>query len=170
MTKRMTYGQAVMLDLAVGMAAGLVAAAAMQAFQSAITTQIDDLEPAEPATAKAAEAISQKVTGKPLPEAYKGAAATAVHYGTGALIGSAYGLAAGLVPLVTLGRGLLFGAVVWGLGDELATPALGLSRRASDTAPEKHAYGAASHAIFSITMDAVRRKLNEWISTDERSG
>src|ERR1700761_8339815 len=108
MSKRMTYGEAVMIDVAVGVLAGLVAAAAMQAFQISVRTQIDDIEPAEPATAKAADAISQTVTGQPLPQKYLGAASTAVHYGTGALIGAAYGLISGIAPFLTVGRGLLF--------------------------------------------------------------
>lgn len=163
---RMSYGQAMAVDIAVGAVAGLIAAAVMQAFQTAATSQLPDLAAAEPATTKAAEAVSQKISGKPLPEAHKEKAALAVHYATGAMIGATYGLVAGLLPVVTLGRGLLFGAAVWGLGDELAAPALGLARRASDTAPEKHAYGAASHAVFALALDGARRKLNEWISRD----
>src|SRR6202012_5390623 len=103
MSKRMTYGEAVMIDVAVGVIAGLAAAAAVQAFQTAVKTQIDDLEPAEPATAKAADALSQTVAGQPLPEKYKTAASMAVHYGTGALVGAAYGLISGIAPFVTLG-------------------------------------------------------------------
>lgn len=162
---RMTYGQAVAVDIAVGLVAGIVAAAAMHAFQSAATSQLPNLEPAERATTKAADTVSESLIGEPVPEAYKNKAALAVHYATGAVIGAAYGLIAGLVPLATAGRGLLFGAAVWGLGDELLSPALGFARRATDTAPEKHAYRIAAHAVFALALDAVRRKLNERISS-----
>jgi uncharacterized membrane protein YagU involved in acid resistance len=162
----MTYGQAVALDIAVGAVAGLVAAAAMEAFQVAAASQIEELESDEPATAKAADSLSHAATGKSLPEKTKKVASTAVHYMTGAIIGGVYGLIAGIAPVFTMGRGLVFAAAVWMLGDELAVPALGWAPRASDTPPENHAYGAASHAVFALTLDFVRRKLNEWISED----
>ena len=38
----------------------------------------------EPATVKAAHAISQKVSGREVPKEYKAAAGEAVHYGMGA--------------------------------------------------------------------------------------
>ena len=163
---RISYGQAVVIDIAVGMAAGLDAAAVMQGFQAAAARQIDGLAGGEPATAKAADCISEAVAEKSLPEKSKQRASAAVHYAVGAIIGGVYGVIAGLVPIVTVGRGLAFAVGVWALDDELTVPALGFAPRASETSAEKHAYGAASHAVFALTTDTVRRKLNEWISAE----
>jgi len=44
-------------------------------------------------------------------------------------------------------------------------PALGWAPRASETPTAKHAYGAASHIVFALTLGFARRKLNEWISS-----
>lgn len=165
MAKRQTYGEAVITDIAVGAVAGLVAAGVMHAFQRAWAMGIDEPD-GTPATHRAADAISEAVSGEPVPPSRKALAGNAVHYTTGALIGAAYGLLAGLAPIITVGRGTLFGAAVFALGDELAVPALGFGPRASETPPEVHAYSGASHAVFSLTMDFVRRKLNERISAD----
>jgi len=84
-----------------------------------------------------------------------------VHYLTGAAIGGVYGLIAGLMPAATLGRGILFGASTWLMGDELAVPALKLGPPAEDVDAQQHTYSALSHAVFALTLDQVRRFLNQ---------
>lgn len=160
-----SYGEAVIADIAVGAVAGLVAAGMMHAFQSAWAAAIDKPE-STPATHRAADAISEAVYGGPVSPSRKSLAGNAIHYTTGALIGAAYGLLAGVAPIITVGHGTLFGAAVFALGDELAVPALGFGPRASEAPAELHAYSGASHAVFALAMDFARRKLNERISAD----
>lgn len=157
--KPSSYSQAVVTDIAVGMVAGLAAAGAMHLFQVGWAKFIK--APTEmPATAKAADTVADAVTGDEVPEGYRVAASNCVHYVTGALIGGVYGLLAGLQPMLTTGRGILFGAVTWLAGDELAVPALGFGPPPSEVDKDAHLYGALSHAVFALTLDQVRRRLN----------
>jgi putative membrane protein len=87
-----------------------------------------------------------------------------VHYATGALIGAVYGLAAGVFPAITLGSGLLFSGAVWLLGDELAVPALRLGPPPQETEARQHVLGIASHIVFGLAIDQVRRRVNALIS------
>ena len=78
--------------LIAGVAGGLLASFLMEQFQAAWSATAEAISPSEkkpgrkadPATVKAANAVSQKLTGRKLPAAYKSAAGEAVHYGIGA--------------------------------------------------------------------------------------
>jgi putative membrane protein len=56
-----------------------------------------------------------------------------------------------------LAVGAAFGTAVWLGADELAMPALGLSRRDVDYPLEAHAQSFAAHIVFGVTTDLVRR-------------
>ena len=123
-----------------------------------------------PATAKAADALSEAVQDAPIHKGYRHIASNGVHYLTGAALGGAYGLLAGLMPGITLGRGFLFGASTWLMGDEVAVPALKLGPLPSEIKGEAHVYGALSHAVFALTLDQVRRFLNQRIAQRRING
>lgn len=158
-----SYPQAVLEDVAVGIAAGVVAAGAMHLFQVAWAKAVK-APSGTPATAKAADAVSEAVQDRPVRKGYRHIASNSVHYLTGAAIGGAYGLLAGLMPGITLGRGFLFGASTWLMGDEVAVPALDLGPPPSEVEGQTHVYGALSHAVFALTLDQVRRILNQRIA------
>ena len=83
------------LGLFVGIAAGLVASAAMAAFQDQASKLLpDDGSDEEPATVKAADAASEAVIGDPVPEPYREQAGQMVHYVVGAVLGGIYGVLA----------------------------------------------------------------------------
>jgi hypothetical protein len=118
---------------------------------------------AEPATMRAADAVAQAVTGKPVPAQRREAAGEAVHYLTGASVGGAYGVLAEIAPGPTFGLGALYGvAVALGL-DEALVPALGLSKPARQVPPSEHAYNLASHLIYGVTLEGARRVLRALI-------
>lgn len=109
------------------------------------------------ATVKAAEAISESVFDHDLTKSEKKLAGPAVHYAMGATSGAIYGTMAELTPFVTIGAGLPFGTAVWLVADEAAVPALGLSESSTDVPISKHAYALASHFVYGLTTEIVRR-------------
>jgi hypothetical protein len=112
---------------------------------------------AEPATLRTAEKLSESVTGAPLPREQKKIAEPAVHYAFGALVGAVYGGIAARVPLVTLGIGTIYGVAVWLLADEVAVPALGLSKPPKETPLTKHLQALGAHLVYGLTTEGVRR-------------
>ena len=112
---------------------------------------------AEPATVRAAEAISEGVLGHELTRREKQVAGPAVHYAFGTAAGTAYGATAELWPEAATGAGLPFGTVFWIAADEIAVPALGLSDPPTEHPPSVHLYALASHLVYGLVADVVRR-------------
>lgn len=110
----------------------------------------------KPATVLTAEKIAESVIGAPLPQDEKKIAEPLVHYGFGALVGGLYGALAPAAPLVTLGAGSVYGALVWLLADEVAVPALGLSRGPRQTPLPKHLQALGAHLVYGLTAEGVR--------------
>jgi uncharacterized membrane protein YagU involved in acid resistance len=118
-----------------------------------------DQNEGEDATVKTAERVSRGVFHHQLQEDEKKVAGPAVHYAMGAVSGGIYGAVAELVPVTALGAGLPFGAAVWLAADEVAVPALGLSKPPTRTPAVVHAQALASHLVYGLTTDLVRRGL-----------
>jgi putative membrane protein len=106
-----------------------------------------------------AQVVARKMFEHELSPYEKRIAGPAVHFAYGSLIGALYGGAAELFPSVGAGMGLPFGAALWLLGDEIAVPALGLGRSPTEIAPDKHADALASHFVYGVTTDLLRRVL-----------
>lgn len=147
-----------------GVAGGLLASFLMEQFQAAWGAAAEAVEDkkhcegkSQPATVKAANAVSEKVTGRKVPEDYQSAAGEAVHYGMGAGSAAVYGILAEVVPMVTAGDGLVFGTGVWLLADELAVPAAGLSKSPKEIPLTTHIYALASHWVYGWITETVRR-------------
>ena len=137
-----------------GIAAGLVASAAMAAFQSAASKLLPD-DGEDPSTVKAADAVSEAATGAQVPEPYREASGEMVHYVVGAVMGGIYGVLTEYRPDASAGFGSAYGIATSTLLDEAAVPALDLG---PDEAPvETHLYGVASHLVFGIVLEGVRR-------------
>lgn len=113
----------------------------------------------EDVTVKTAAAISRNLFHHELTDQEKQLAGPAVHYGYGALIGALYGGLAELLPIARAGMGLPFGFALWLAGDEVAVPALGLSKPPADYPPEVHADALAAHFMYGLTTDVLRRVL-----------
>ncbi len=172
----------VLKGLAAGLFAGLVASWTMNQFQTVWSNMAEEdkqskgkkssqqsggrkgkqgkeqsQEGGDDATVKAAEAISESVFDHELTKSEKKVAGPAVHYAMGATSGAIYGAMAELTPFVTIGTGLPFGTAVWLIADEAALPALGLSESPTDIPISKHAYALASHFVYGLTTEIVRR-------------
>jgi len=154
--------------LLAGVIGGIVASLVMEQFQALFTKVSESLEQSkkegsesngerEPATVQAAEAITESFLDRGLKEDEKQAAGEAVHYATGATSGAIYGIMAELTPVVTRGWGLPFGTAVWAIADNVAVPALGLSKSPRQYPLSTHAYALSSHLVYGLTTDIVRR-------------
>jgi uncharacterized membrane protein YagU involved in acid resistance len=111
------------------------------------------------ATLRAADAMAEFATGHHLTEQGKERAGLSVHYGAGVLLGAVYGLLASFVPAMTAGRGLVYGSAAWLVADEIGMPAAGLSGPPTEVPASVHANSLASHLVYGVTTDVVRRLL-----------
>ncbi len=171
----------VLKGLAAGLIGGLVASWVMEEFQAGWTKMSetpsesrekdssghgggqDDATQQQPATVKAAEAISEGVFGHELTQSEKEITGPAVHYLLGASVGGLYGAATELTPEVGAGVGLPFGTVFWLGVDEAAVPLLGLSKGPTEYPLSTHVYALASHLVYGLTTEVVRRVLRRTI-------
>lgn len=164
--------------LAAGLVGGLVASWTMNRFQDVWSKLAEEFgqpeeqssardggenQPArgggeqEDATVKAASAISEGIFDHELTKSEKKIAGPAVHYAFGTATGGLYGAVAELAPEVTAGAGLPFGAAFWLVADETAVPLLGLSKWPTEYPVGTHVYALASHFVYGLTAEAVRR-------------
>jgi putative membrane protein len=111
------------------------------------------------ATVQTAQVIAQKVLHRDLTQEEKRIAGPAVHYAYGSVVGALYGGLAELLPVVSSGMGLPFGAALWLMGDEVAVPALGLAKPPTEYPPAAHADALAAHFMYGMTTDVLRRVL-----------
>jgi putative membrane protein len=152
----MSKGPRPMIGLLAGVAAGLVASAAMAAFQAQAQKLLPDSGDEDPATLKAADAASEAIIGDPVPAPYRAPAGQAVHYIAGAVIGGIYGILTEYKPEARSGFGSAYGIATAALLDEAAVPAAGLGPAPDETPLATHAYGAASHLVYGWVLEGVR--------------
>lgn len=175
----------VLKGLAAGVAGGLVASVVMNRFQALCGKLLEgeershgaqSLQQGSPdhgvglelqeqgseedqddAAMRLANAISEGVFDHDLTRSEKEAAGTAVHYLFGVATGAGYGATAEVIPGVTSGAGLAFGAFIWLTADEGVVPALGLSKSPTEYPLSIHAYALSSHLVYGLTAEMVRR-------------
>ena len=155
--------------LAAGAIGGLVASWVMNEFQYAWIkvarisksdeSSAENSSDSEPATVKAAEIVSEKIFGHQLASEEKKLAGEAVHYAIGGASAAVYGVASEFVPEVTSGAGIPFGTAVWLVVDEGAVPLLKLSKGPTEYPVSTHLYALASHFVYGVTAEVVRRTL-----------
>ena len=114
-------------------------------------------EPDDNAAVRTGNAVSEFVLDHHLTKSEKEAAGAIAHYAMGVTSGAIYGAVAEMVPAATVAEGLPFGAAVWLIADEGVVPAAGLSRKPTDYPLSIHAYAFASHLVYGLTTELVRR-------------
>jgi len=110
-------------------------------------------------TVKVAEAVSRQLFDHPLSANAKKIAGPGVHYGYGAAVGALYGGLAELLPVVGIGGGVPYAAMLWLFGSEIAVPALGLAKPPAEVPAANHASNIATHFVYGVTLDITRRIL-----------
>ncbi|WP_037522801.1 DUF1440 domain-containing protein [Sphingomonas sp. Mn802worker] len=151
----------VLRGVVAGAIAGALASFAMDRFQAvvgALSGSDDASEESEPATEQAADAIA-KQTGHEIAATDKPLAGQAIHYALGLGLGVAYGVAVEFRPLLAVGYGSGFGVVTATLLDEAAVPAVGLGSAPWRTDLSTNLYSYASHLVFGVTSELVRRQV-----------
>jgi uncharacterized membrane protein YagU involved in acid resistance len=118
----------------------------------------------ESATVKVARIVSRTTLGRDVPEGSEVLAGNVVHFVFGGLTGAGYGAMAEVWPVITRGRGLLFGTLVWAAADEAALPLLGLSGPPSRYPLSRHLEGLTAHFVYGVTTDFVRRLIRRSVS------
>jgi len=153
-----------------GLVGGIVGSFVMSQFQALVNTlaeaeekQKSKKKTEEPATVKAAEQISEGVFGHKLTKTEKQPAGEAVHYAMGASSGLIYGVAAEIEPLTTVGAGMPFGTAVWLIADDVAVPALGLSKSPTAYPLTTHVYAISSHLVYGLTTEVTRRTVRSFL-------
>lgn len=120
---------------------------------------VDD--PKDTAPARLAQAVSVYAFDHELTKDEKEVGGRVAHYAMGVSAGAVYGALAEVLPEATAGFGLPFGAAVWAVADEGIVPALGLSKSPTAYPLSIHAYAFASHLVYGLTTEAVRRTLRD---------
>jgi len=113
----------------------------------------------EPASMKAASNLAEAVTGEPLGERGKRIGGPIAHHAFGAAAGALYGAVVARVPELARGAGAPYGGLVWLAGAEIGVPLSGLSRSPAAYPPARHAASFATHLVFGLTVEGVRRML-----------
>lgn len=156
---------------AAGAIGGLVASWTMNQFQSLWSKASTSLESTqtrksngrarqeegENATVKTAEIITQKLARRRLRSSEKEKAGSFVHYGFGTLVGALYGAVVEYAPIAKSAWGVPYGAAVFVGADEIAVPALGLSKSPTEYPASQHANAFASHVVYGATLESIRR-------------
>jgi hypothetical protein len=78
-----------------------------------------------------------------------------IHWVLGAGAGAVYGALRTRVPAVDAGHGLAFGTAFWGIVDEGANTALGLTPGPAHFPWQTHARGLAGHLVFGVVADSL---------------
>jgi hypothetical protein len=117
-------------------------------------------EASEDATMKAANRISRALLQQELTRQEKEKLGPIVHYIFGTAMGGFYGMLVELRSNMTAGFGSAFAMGLFLIADEIAVPAMGLSRPASEAPLSSHLYGLASHLVYGITTEGVRRGID----------
>jgi hypothetical protein len=156
--------------LVAGLAGGLVASWTMNRFQDIWTALAADRdqtkaesngEEQDDTTVRTASALSEGLFKHKLTKAEKKIAGPLVHYGLGTCVGGLYGAGAEVLPEVSTGAGLPFGAAFWLVVDEGAVPALNLSKGPFAYPLSTHVYALASHFVYGVTAELVRRSVRK---------
>jgi putative membrane protein len=120
-------------------------------------TQSDIEKQGMQSTVKAASAVSETVLDRKLTEEEKPAAATAVHFGFGGLMGAVYGAMAATAPMVASAAGVPFGAAVYAGARAAAVPALSLSRPVTENPPIDEAGEFLGHLLYGVVTHLTHR-------------
>jgi putative membrane protein len=136
--------------LVAGLIAGVVATAAKSVAEKFYPPRTHG-EPNPP------EVLAERVAGHPLDADTKLAASEAIHWGFGAAVGAAYGVAAEYFPAAADKEGAAFGLMLMALTHETALPAMDLGAPSEAQTAREHTSETATHVLFGVVTERVRR-------------
>lgn len=154
-----------------GIVAGAAASAVMDVYWKIVKGRLGDRpeqkpkgkndgqEEEQPSTQVIADRLSQALTGEEIPKKDKAVAGIGVHYATGLLFGALFGLAAAMRPRLRIMSGLLYGAAIWAVLDEVALRLLGIAPDADKVPPIEHAQALGAHLVYGSSTAIFTRLL-----------
>ena len=116
----------------------------------------------QPPTMHAAAALARRLFLHVPTDCEKQRVGQALHYTFGTATGGLYGSLAEALPALTTAAGVPFGVVVWLLADEIAVPALGLSKPPAHQEHSTHLYAFAAHCVYGLTTECTRRLVRQY--------
>jgi hypothetical protein len=119
----------------------------------------DGTIPDEPGSIQAASVVAEPVVGRLLTRREKEVGGSVMHHLFGATVGALYGAAAEKDRSVTNAAGISYGITVWLVADEIGMHAAGFATKPTDYPLSRHAAALATHIVFGLTVEAVRRAL-----------
>jgi putative membrane protein len=140
--------------LIAGLIGGLVATAAKTVAEKIYPPRTHG-EPKPPAV------LAEKLAGHELTAREEIVAVETIHWGFGALTGAAYGALAEFYPAATAKDGAGFGMALASLTHEGALPAMGLSAPPEEQTTRERTSEMASHAVFGVVTETVRRVIRK---------
>lgn len=166
--------------IALGVAAGIAGALAMDLFAAAVSAATGGREAGgaapggdrlgrgmqppqargaaeEDAATRVGTIAYRGVTGETPSPAARPWLGTAAHYGFSITAGVCYTLLAERAPAIRSCYGSLYGTLVWAVADEGVVPALGLSRRPEQLPPGMHLYSLCGHWVYGAALEAMAR-------------
>ncbi len=159
---------------AAGLVGGLVASWTMNQFQAGWKKAAEKLKNgregqqqqqqqsqsgSEGPTEKVAGTVSHAVLRRDLSEQEKKKYGPVVHYAFGSAMGGLYGGIAELMPQARAGFGTVYGTALFAGVDELGLATLKLAKAPTEYPLSTHVYALASHCVYGVTTEAVRRLL-----------
>jgi putative membrane protein len=148
--KEKTVARSLAKGMLAGLVGGLVATAA-KTFAEKIYPPRTHGEPDPLAL------LAEKLVGRELVGTQKTTAVETVHWGFGALTGTAYGALAEYYPQATAKDGAAFGMALTSLTHGTALPALGLSADAHEQTTRERTSEMATHVVYGMVTETVRR-------------
>lgn len=122
--------------------------------QQTIAARPDGMDPAH-VLAKRMGAMAGKEISQPHP------AGLAVHYSLGVAPGAIYGALHEAVPVLSAGRGSLFGLALFLIQDEGLNAVTHLSGKPRQYPWQAHARGLAAHVVYGVVMAGTVRALKK---------
>jgi len=154
-----------------GLAGGVAASAVMDVYWKIVKMTLGDRpeqkpkgkndgqEEEQPSTQIVADKVSEALTGKEVPKKDKAKAGIGVHYATGLLFGALFGIAAALRPRLGVLGGLLYGAGIWALLDEVTLRVLDIGPDVDKVPPIEHAQALGAHLVYGSSTAIFTRLL-----------
>ncbi len=172
----MRMSHAIVPDLAIGLTAGLFATALTGPIQSAlyrltpesVKRREEQVRPGSP-TEVAAKRLAGSVDIQ-LSKTETSAAATAIHYGSGAPWGAAYTFLRRYSGMTPLGAALVSGASMSLILDEALTPAMGFSAPDREYPTLTHIRGFLAHLAFGAAAAVAAELLYRLTRTTPKQG
>ena len=141
----------------IGLIAGMLGALAMDQFTRVWNTAVSDTRRTKQSlpygqqewdsTSRTAARLGRWLFKRSLTTTEIRTGAQIVHFGVGGLAGAAYNVWRG-GSATTLRSGVLFGAILWVVGEELAMPLLGINNPPGAYTARMHAHSLGEHLCY----------------------